>query len=307
MSAKLEAFLRLCIEELDITNKTLLGDIAYAYERWQEAPRFPRYEGEGFRAAWIGPVQPGGYPQPNRWEPLTQMPLYGFVEDMRGRQFAFCFNEKRLFEELDFQTILKHLARETDLADKDVGPYFHKMYRMQLAPADFPLDPARAPFDWDDAALWNLRYIIKGTDMESPQKKGVFQHVREELQAEWAALQQAVQAHWDPKILALLRLDDSASCRDYPAFSRLIAQAGAPAARSLIRHPWAIGVLNGKSALTERERFQLLKAVQDGKALEDALQDVLGLGPDDLKALAGKKLGQLPENDPRPQKEEPEA
>ncbi|MGD9788943.1 MAG: hypothetical protein AB7U30_13495, partial [Sulfuricellaceae bacterium] len=92
--------------------------------------------------------------------------------------------------------------------------------------------------------------------------------------------------------------DDSASFNDYRAFSQFIVKTNAATVQGLLRHPWLIGALNGKSALSERNRFQIAKALQEGTSLEDALEKTLSLSPEALKKLEGKKLGELEENDP---------
>jgi hypothetical protein len=298
MSNKTEIFLRMCIEEMGIANKTLLEDIAYNYEKWQGYPHFSRYAGEGIKGAWLGPLEPGGQVQAGRWQPLTPVPIHGFVEDDEGRLFGFRFKEKRPFEEADFRLILTHMKRGLAPEDSAAPGYFQKMYRVHIEPVDYPLDWSTAPFDWDEVALWNLRWITKGIDMESPQKKRLFQHVGDELKAEWTGLQQAVQAGLNPKILALLNKDDSATLGDYRAFSQFIVKTKAAAVKGLLLHPWMIGVINGKSALPERIRFQLAKSLQDGTPLEDILENVLALPTEAQARLAGKKLGELEGGDP---------
>ncbi len=298
MSSKTEVFLRMCIEEMGIANKTLLEDIAYNYEKWQGFPHFPRHEGDGIKQAWLGPVEPGGQAQAGRWQPLSPVPIHGFVEDAEGRTFGFRFNEKRPFEEADFKVILSHMKRDLSPEDSSSPGYFQKMYRVQLAPLDYALDWNIAPFDWGEIALWNLRWIIKGLDMESPQKKRIFQHIGDELKAEWAALQQAMQSGLNTKIIALLKKDDSASFNDYRSFSQFIVKTNAATVQGLLRHPWLIGALNGKSALSERSRFQIAKALQEGAVLEEALEKTLSLPLEALQKLEGKKLGELEENDP---------
>lgn len=288
-----EIFLRMCIEELGIAKKVLLEDIAYSYEKWQSYPHFSQYQDEDVVTAWLGPVEPGEPLPDGRRMPLGPVPFYGYVEDTEGRMFCFRNAERRPFEDSDFRLIVGHLKREIELDEKALPVYFQKMYRLTLTLEDYPLDEGKAPFDWNDLAIWNLRWIIKGLDMESPQKKRIYHHILDTLRAEWAALQRLTQSRWDQQRLALLKLDDSGSYADYRRFEPLAARLGNGGNDGFTRHPWAIGVLNGKSTIPERTRFALDKALQHGTQLEQALLTVLNLSADALSQLEGKKLGEL--------------
>ncbi|MBS4097985.1 MAG: hypothetical protein KGZ83_14230 [Sulfuricella sp.] len=293
MSSNTENFLRMCIEELGIAKKVLLEDIAYSYEKWQSYPHFSAYTGEGATTAWIGPIEPGEPLPDGRRMPLGPVPFFGFVEDPQGRMFSFRSSERRPFEDSDFHLILNHLKRDIELDEKSLPVYFQKMYRLHLTMEDYALDSNKVPFDWNDVAIWNLRWIIKGLDMESPQKKRIFQHICDALSEEWTALQQTTQSKWDQDRLALLKLDDSATYSDYLRFGQLAEKIEATALKDFARFPWAIGVVNGKSALPERTRFQIDKALQQGTQLETALLTALNVSADTLQKLAGKKLGEL--------------
>lgn len=293
MSNNTETFLRMCIEELGIAKKVLLEDIAYSYEKWQSYPHFSEYHGEGVTTAWLGPIEPGEPLPDGRRMPLGPVPFFGFIEDQEGRLFSFRCKDRRPFEDNDFRMILGHLKREIELDDKAMPVYFQKMYRLSLEPVDYALDSTHVPFDWHDVALWNLRWIIKGLDMESPQKKRIFHHIRDTLAEEWAALQQATQGKWDQERLALLKLDDSPTYNDYQRFGTLVAKVGMAGVRDFARFPWAIGVINGKSAVPERARFQLDQALQHGTSLDQALIAALNIPAEALQKLEGKKLGEL--------------
>lgn len=293
MSSNTETFLRMCIEELGIAKKVLLEDIAYSYDKWQSYPHFSEYRGDGVTTAWLGPIEPGEPLPDGRRMPLGPVPFYGFVEDEQGRMFCFRCNERRPFEDNDFRLILGHLKRDIELDEKSLPPYFQKMYRLNLALEDYALDINRVPFDWNDVAIWNLRWIIKGLDMESPQKKRIFHHIHDTLAEEWSALQRTTQDKWDQGRLALLKLDDSATYGDYLRFGHLVEKIGAAGTTDFARFPWAIGVVNGKSVLPERTRFQLDKALQQGTPLEQALIAALSVSAEALQRLEGKKLGEL--------------
>ena len=107
-----------------------------------------------------------------------------------------------------------------------------------------------------------------------------------------------MQSGLNGKIVALLKKDDSVSFNDYRSFSQFIVKTNAATVQGLLRHPWLIGALNGKSALPERSRFQIAKALQEGTALENALGKILSLSSEAIQKLEGKKLGELEENDP---------
>lgn len=293
MSSNTEIFLRMCIEELGIAKKVLLEDIAYSYDKWQGNPHFSEYRGDGVTTAWLGPIEPGDPLPDGRRMPLGPVPFYGFVEDAEGRTLSFRCNDRRPFEDSDFHLIVGHLKREIDLDEKSLPVYFQKMYRLNLTLEDYPLDGGKAPFEWNDVAIWNLRWIIKGLDMESPQKKRIFHHILDTLRAEWAALQQTTQNKWDQNRLALLKLDDSATYSDYRRFGPLAAKLHTSAPQDFARYPWAVGVVNGRSKLPERTRFNLDKALQLGAPLEKALLAAFNVSAEVLQQTEGKKLGEL--------------